>query len=31
MKVFTESIVSEMKPTNSNPSNALCIVAGPCI
>ncbi len=31
MKVFTESIVSEMKPTNSNPSNALCIVAGPCM
>lgn len=31
MKVFTESIVSEMKPTNSSPSNALCIVEGPCM
>ena len=31
MKVFTESIVSEMKPTNNNPSNALCIVEGPCM
>lgn len=31
MKVFTESIISEMKPTNSKPSNALCIVEGPCM
>lgn len=31
MKVFTESIISEMKPTNSNPTNALCIVEGPCM
>ena len=30
MQVFSESIVSEMKPTNANPSNALCIVEGPC-
>lgn len=31
MKVFTESIVSEMRPTNNKPSNALCIVEGPCM
>ena len=31
MKVFTESIISEMKPTDSKPSNALCIVEGPCM
>ena len=31
MKVFTESIISEMKPTNNKPSNALCIVEGPCM
>ena len=31
MKVYSESIISEMKPTNTNPSNALCIVEGPCM
>lgn len=31
MKVFSEALVSEMKPTNDKPSNALCIVEGPCM
>ena len=31
MKVFSESLISEMKPTNEKPSNALCIVEGPCM
>ena len=31
MKVFSESIISEMKPTDTKPSNALCIVEGPCM
>lgn len=31
MKVYSESIISEMKPTNTNPSNALCVVEGPCM
>lgn len=32
MKVYTESIISEMKPVKSNEnSSALCIVSGPCM
>lgn len=31
MRVYSESIISEMKPTNTNPTNALCIVEGPCM
>lgn len=31
MKVFSESIISDMKPTDTKPSNALCIVEGPCM
>lgn len=31
MKLFTESVISDMKPTNTKPSNALCIVEGPCM
>lgn len=31
MKVFSESLISEMKPTNEKPANALCIVEGPCM
>ena len=30
MKVFSESIVSEMKPVANTSSNALCTVVGPC-
>lgn len=31
MKVFSESLISEMKPTKSESSSALCIVEGPCM
>ena len=31
MKVYSESIISEMRPTKSNSSTALCVVEGPCM
>lgn len=31
MKVFSESIISEMKPTASTSSNVLCTLTGPCM
>lgn len=31
MKVFSESIISEMKPTSESSPSALCIVEGPCM
>lgn len=32
MKVFTESIISEMKATNENKSSGiLCTLVGPCM
>lgn len=31
MKVFSESIISEMKPTNRTSTSALCVVEGPCM
>jgi hypothetical protein len=31
MKLFTESIISEMKPVSTGNSNALCFLEGPCM